>query len=290
MSSSSQAVAESHKGTLCRLSAFAKGSEGGNPARVWVGEELPDAPTMQAISRAVGFSETAFVAPLHGHGRVIRYYSPEAEVSFCGHATIATGVVLGRDGGEGIYRLSTTVGIVPVEVRKIDDEFIASLTSVEPRHKTLPEKVLNEVLWLLRWRPDDVDRSIPPAIGYAGAWHPIIAVKSADRLADLNYDFEALKVLMLKENLTTLQLIWREHETLIHSRNPFPVGGVGEDPATGASAAALGGYLRDAGLVKAPFRFLIRQGETMGRPSVLMVDVPATDGIVVSGSAIDIRD
>jgi PhzF family phenazine biosynthesis protein len=93
---------------------------------------------------------------------------------------------------------------------------------------------------------------------------------------------------MLRHDLTTLQLIWRETESFSHSRNPFPVGGVVEDPATGASAAALGGYLRNAGLTGAPFRFLIRQGEAMGRPSKLTVDVPATGGIVVSGTAIEI--
>src|SRR3546814_1011695 len=48
-----------------------------------------------------------------------------------------------------------------------------------------------------------------------------------------------------------------------HARDPFPVGGVVEDPATGAAAAALGGYLRDAGLLAAPASILIRQGEAM---------------------------
>jgi PhzF family phenazine biosynthesis protein len=67
------------------------------------------------------------------------------------------------------------------------------------------------------------------------------------------------------------------------------VGGVVEDPATGASAAALGGYLRDAGLVATPFRFTIRQGETMGRPSVLEVAVPGQGGVVVTGSAVEIE-
>ena len=66
------------------------------------------------------------------------------------------------------------------------------------------------------------------------------------------------------------------------------VGGVVEDPATGASAAALGGYLRDAGIITVPSKFEIRQGETMGRPSLLKVDVPASGGVMVTGTAIDI--
>lgn len=93
---------------------------------------------------------------------------------------------------------------------------------------------------------------------------------------------------MLRENVTTLQLVWREDDTLFHSRNPFPVGGVVEDPATGASAAAPAGYLRAAGIVDSPTRFQIRQGVKMDRPSLLEADVPATVGIIVTGSAVEI--
>jgi predicted PhzF superfamily epimerase YddE/YHI9 len=86
-----------------------------------------------------------------------------------------------------------------------------------------------------------------------------------------------------------LQLVWRERSDVFHSRNPFPVGGVIEDPATGAAAAALGGYLREAKLVAVPTTIHIRQGEAMGRPSRLTVEIPATGGIVVTGTAIPIE-
>ncbi len=275
-------------GTLHRLSAFADGGSGGNPAGVWVGETLPDPETMLRIAAEVGFSETAFVAPAAGTDRKVRYFSPEAEVSFCGHATIATGVVLGTSGEDGTYRLATAVGEVPVTVRVRDGRAEASLVSVEPKHSLASETLVNEALAVLGWKNGDLDSSIPPARAYAGAWHLVLAVSRSGRLAELNYDFEKLKALMLRENLTTLQLVWRAQEDLFHSRNPFPVGGVVEDPATGAAAAALGGYLRDAGLIAAPATFVIRQGEAMGRPSLLTVDVPAIGGIVVTGSAVEI--
>ena len=106
----------------------------------------------------------------------------------------------------------------------------------------------------------------------------------------LDYDYERLKTLMLADGLTTLQLIWRERADLFHSRNPFPAGGIREDPATGAAAAALGGYLRDAGLIAAPATILIRQGEAMGRPSRITVEIPTAGGIVVSGNAVPMED
>lgn len=108
-------------------------------------------------------------------------------------------------------------------------------------------------------------------------------MKHRERLADLDYDFDRLKSLMLLHGLCALQLVWRERADLFHARNPFPVGGVIEDPATGAAAAALGGYLRDAGLIAVPASFTIRQGEDMGRPSRLQVDVPAQGGVFVKG-------
>ena len=273
-------------GTLYKLTAFSVDPEGGNPAGVWLGETLPDAQAMQSIAREVGFSETAFIAPDTGQDRVIRYYSPEAEVPFCGHATIASGVVLGQTAGDGDFRLDTIVGKVPVQVSTHEGIKQASLTSVEPKHKTPTPALVSQVLATLNWQADELNDSIKPALAFAGAWHLVLAVNSKSRLDELEYNFEKLKSIMLEEELTTIQLIWRESETVFHSRNPFPVGGVVEDPATGASAAALGGYLRDAGLIDSPSKVLIRQGEKMGRPSKITVEIPEQGGITVTGTAV----
>ncbi|MEM9449145.1 MAG: PhzF family phenazine biosynthesis isomerase [Cyanobacteria bacterium P01_E01_bin.6] len=272
--------------TLDRLAAFTTDSRGGNPAGVWIGDSLPTPDMMQEIAADVGFSETAFVAPATGANRTIRYYSPAMEVSFCGHATIATGVVLGETTGDGTYQLSTTVGVVPVTVGQRQGNYEASLTSVAPTYSPAPETLVKHALSILGWETNDLDPSIPPAKAYAGAWHLVLATANKERLDTLDYDFETLKALMVNDNLTTLQLVWRESDSVFHSRNPFPVGGVVEDPATGAAAAALGGYLREAKLIAAPTTFLIRQGEAMGRPSQIWVSVPATDGIIVTGNAV----
>ena len=277
-------------GTLYRLAAFSDTPDGGNPAGVWIGDELPDVATMQRIAGEIGYSETAFVSPAAGWQRDIRYYSPEAEVTFCGHATIATGVVLGESHGDGLYRLATAVGDVPVSVRARAGRREASLTSVAPEHTEAPDSLVEEALAALGWSPGELDDTIPPARAYAGAWHLVLAVRESVRLAELNYDFDRLKTLMLREGLTTLQLIWRQGPDVFFARNPFPVGGVVEDPATGAAAAALGGYLRDAGIVAAPATILIRQGEAIGRPSRLTVEIPAAGGIVVTGTAVRIPE
>lgn len=272
--------------SLSRLAAFTQSVSGGNPAGVWVGEELPSAEIMQRIAAEVGYSETAFVAPSSGYQRVVRYYSPEAEVPFCGHATIATGVALGRDSGAGTYRLSTKVGEVPLSVSIRDGVFVASLTSVPPKQASADAGLIKEVLAVIGWSLEELDSLIPPVKAYAGAWHLVLAAGTKDRLARLQYDFEKLKKIMLREDLTTLQLVWRESSNVFHSRNPFPVGGVIEDPATGAAAAALGGYLRSNRAVPVPSEITILQGQDMGRPSQIHVEIPEAGGIVVSGEAV----
>lgn len=272
--------------SLYRLSAFTRDPAGGNPAGVWLGPALPDAPTMQRIAAEVGYSETVFIAPLQGAQREVRYYSPLDEVDFCGHATIAAAVQLGRLHGDGEYVFHTVVGAVPVRVSGGD----AALTSVPPQQRALAADDLADLLGVFGWRAEEVDPAIAPGLAYAGSWHAVIALRQRASLDALNYDFARLQALSARIGFTTAQLVWREHAGRFHARNPFPAGGVIEDPATGSAAAALGGYLRERGLLVAPARFEIVQGVVMGRPSRLLVEVPESGGITVSGSAVSLDD
>lgn len=288
--------------TLLRLAAFTTDPNGGNPAGVWIGPSLPDDPEMQRIAAEVGYSETAFVAPdgsdVAGRFRV-RYFSPLAEVPFCGHATIASGVALedrrlsappATAGGPGELVLQTNDG--PVTVSVAPDEHglsQATLTSVATWVQEPRPGLVAETLALLDWRPDELDPDLPPAIGFAGVKHLILAARDLARLARLDYPFDALKALMLEADLTTIHLIWREAPDRYRARDPFPVGGAVEDPATGAAAAALGGYLRARGEIIAPASFEIAQGVEMGRPGRLLVTiVPGELGVRVSGNAVPI--
>jgi PhzF family phenazine biosynthesis protein len=279
----------SEGGTLHRLAAFAETTGGGNPAGVWLGRRHPTATTMQAIAADVGYSETAFAIPTGPSTYDVRYFSPLAEVPFCGHATIALGAALGSSGDdEATYELTTRTGPVRLTVRSEPDGVTAELTSVPPSHRSPSRHLLETALELLGWRHTDLDTSIPPTVAFAGAHHLVMAVTERSTLADLSYEFDDLRTLMQAHELTTLQLVWRQTQDSFVVRNPFPVGGVVEDPATGAAAAALGGYLRDAHLIDAPTVLTIHQGHDIGRPSRLTVTVPETDGISVSGRVMSI--
>lgn len=274
---------------ILRLAAFTDDPAGGNPAGVVLGEELPPAADMQRIAAEIGYSETAFLAGDGGERWTTRYYSPSAEVAFCGHATIAAAVALRERHGLAAVQLETTVGMVPVAIADAGGRAVATLTSVEPSVAPLADDDLAQLLELLGWGRPQLDPALPPRVAFAGVHHPVLGVRDRDVLASLAYDFDGLRTLMETRDWTTIQIVWRRSADVFDVRDPFPVGGVVEDPATGAAAAAFGAYLRELRLVDVPATVTLHQGDDLGRPSLLTVDIPATGGIRVSGAAVTLQ-
>jgi PhzF family phenazine biosynthesis protein len=273
---------------VLRYAAFSSGPAGGNPAGVVLDAAGLDEAQMSRIAVDVGYSETAFLTPAAGGGIRVRYFSPLMEVPFCGHATIALAVAYAERHGPRDLRLHTNAGVVSVSTAtRADGARVATLVSVPPRLATIPGADLAEMLAALRWRETDLDPALPPRAAYAGAWHPIIAAASRERLADLDYNMPALLDVMRRNDWATVDLVWRQSQAVYHARNPFPPGGVVEDPATGAAAAAFGGYLRALGLIGVPAALTIHQGHDMGRPSLISVRVPAgpDSGLEITGTA-----
>ncbi|MFJ3622341.1 PhzF family phenazine biosynthesis protein [Streptomyces iakyrus] len=276
---------------ISRYVAFSTDPQGGNPAGVVLDATGADDAAMLATAAEVGYSETAFVREACDGSLTVRYFSPLAEVPFCGHATIATAVAHAERHGTGRLLLRTAAGLVTVTTdRAADGTLVATLVSVAPRTVPLDDADLAELLAILGWSAGDLDPALPPRVAFAGAWHPVIAAATRNRLADLDYDMPALTALMARRDWTTIDLVWRESPTVFHARNPFPPGGVTEDPATGAAAAAFGGYLRELELTPVPATLTIHQGADMGRPSTITVTVPAEpdSGIGVTGTAVRI--
>ena len=275
---------------VLKLAAFSDGDSGGNPAGVVVAPEHPSVEEMQRIAAEVGFSETAFAAPMPGTttGYRVRYFAPESEVPFCGHATIALGAVLAREQGDGIFRLQLNDAAITVEGRREGRLFAAALQSPPTHSRPAPAELAQEFLDLFGYKAGELDPRIPPAIAHAGANHFVIGLATRKALARMQYDLEAGRLLMNLEGIVTVVLAWAESPTLLHTRNPFASGGVYEDPATGAGTAALAGYLRDLhwpGLERGG-RLEIVQGEDMGMRSRLTAEFSAVPGssIRVSGT------
>lgn len=258
-----------------RYAAFAEQPEFGNPAGVVLHAKHLTAEEMQRIAADVGYSETAFItsdlsrsAPIS-----VRYFAPEGEVDFCGHATIATAVALGRTLGFGEFALDTRVGTVTASARQDGDRMVGAFTSAPVSSAPLPDHSRDALLTHLNWSITDLNPHYAPAVGFGGNKHPILVARDLQRLADLSYDFDALRALSRAEDWVTIQLVAEDGPGRWRSRNPFPWGGVVEDPATGSAAAAFAGYLRAIGRVTPGDKFTIVQGVEMGRTSHLEIEV-----------------
>ena len=130
---------------ILKIAAFADNNAGGNPAGVVLSDEMPGEDAMLQAAAEVGFSETAFLTPVDGGWRV-RYFSPEREVPFCGHATIASGAALGKHSGAGEYRLFLNNGEISVSVEAGESGFNvarqAPRTGSKPADPNLVETIL----------------------------------------------------------------------------------------------------------------------------------------------------
>jgi PhzF family phenazine biosynthesis protein len=266
-----------------RLAAFSIDHTGGNPAGVWLGEVFPTDQAMQETARRVGFSETVF-AVRDSTAFHVRYFAPEAEVPFCGHATIALAAALARRQGDGRYDLVLSSGAnVRVEGYRRGDLTEAALCS-PPTTSRAADDCIVAGLELFNWTGSDLDPRIPPAIIGAGSTHLVLALKDRKLLSEMHYSLESGRAFMRAHGLVTIALV-HARERSLDVRNAFAAGGVYEDPATGAAAAALAGYLRDLGHVNSGTIDIV-QGEDMGQPCRLQVTFGPTKGssVKVSGT------
>ncbi|WP_105565831.1 PhzF family phenazine biosynthesis protein [Microbacterium halophytorum] len=279
---------------ILHSTAFALTPEGGNPAGiVFDASHLTDA-EMLAIAARLGYPESVFVTDMsvpqsvEGAAEVaVRYFSPAAEVPFCGHATVAAAVAIAKRSGHRRLRFATTAG--PVEIVTGIDELgvvTASFTSVEPSVREIDAGAYADLLDVLGLVASDIAEGFPALEAFAGNRHPVLVLADRELFHQFRFAPRVLAPLMRRAGWEgTVTVLSRLDEDEFEARNLFPVGRISEDPATGSAAAATGAYLRAIGRVPQGGRVRIRQGAHVGRPSLLVADIPETGGITVTGSA-----
>lgn len=267
---------------ILRIAAFSDGSKGGNPAGVVLLDQAVTQQEMAKVAADVGYSETAFAVARHGSTRKwrVRYFSPESEVPFCGHATIALGAALGERFGAGTFDLTLNDAEITVDAKGHGTGMHAALTSPPTHSQQTSENELRDALSLLNLSENDLDTRLAPARIHGGADHIVLTLKSREKLAKMDYDLDRGRVVMRHHGLVTIMLVFIEADQTFIVRNAFASGGVLEDPATGAAAAAFAGYLRDQNWPHGG-QFLIRQGEDMNAPSVINVTMDDIQGAPV---------
>jgi len=270
---------------VLKIAAFSDGEAGGNPAGVVIADAFPENARMQAIAAEVDFSETAFAIPAGTSWRV-RYFSPESEVPFCGHATIALGAALALSQGDGVFPLILNQAEITVEGRREGALVAAALQSPPTRSAPASPQLVSSALELFGYTADTLDPRLPPAMVHGGSNHLLLGLKTREALAAMHYDLDGGRALMNDAGLVTIILAYAETAQRFHTRNPFASGGVYEDPATGAAAAAMAGYLRDLAWPHGGSIEIV-QGEDIGMRSRLRAEFSSIAGssVRVSGTA-----
>jgi trans-2,3-dihydro-3-hydroxyanthranilate isomerase len=277
---------------------------GGNPLAVFPDAAGLSAKQMQRIAREFNLSESVFVLPPGDpdHTRRLRIFTPETELPFAGHPTIGAAHVLAAIGEIDVTGSTTqivfeeAVGPVPVRVQAENGQPVfAELSAAEmPEFGPEPPPV-DAIAEILAIRPSDVrtDRYVPQAVS-CGVPFLFVPLRDRDALARAQVDrarWTDVLSAFWAPHLYCVAVDPEQPDGDLRARMFAPAMGIDEDPATGAAATALAGYLTSHTAARSgTVGWTIEQGVEMGRPSVLHVEaeVPsdAIEAIRVGGTSV----
>lgn len=255
---------------------FTDRAYGGNPLAVLPDAAGLDAAQMQAITREFNLSETTFVTPGSAPGRfAVRIFTPATELSFAGHPTVGTALVLRHLGRAMGAETVLELGVGPVRVELGEGE--ATFFREGPAEmQALP--ALREAFGAALGQRLAAD---PWQASYGTAFC-MVPMPDKQAVAAARIDTALWEQLAPKLWRPNAYIFAHDGAGRLHARMLGTGLGVREDPATGSAAAALVGSLP---LGDGRHEFAIAQGVEMGRPSLIRAGVTRAGG-VVSGISI----
>jgi trans-2,3-dihydro-3-hydroxyanthranilate isomerase len=238
---------------------------------------VPDVPEgftteqMAMLALETNFSETTFVTESRPDGYRMRIFTPDAELPFAGHPTIGTAFALATESRTSPTTIQTTaIGEVPVEV----DLQRGFAWMSQPPHVIGPEfgdrSLVAEASGL---EPDDLDPHLPMQVISTGLAPLLVPVGDEGVLRRAERHEPAVRRATDASGGECLYLFAIRGDGDVMARMFDASFGVGEDPATGSAAGPLGVYLASRGLAGMPGEAVVAQGELVGRPSFLHLDV-----------------
>jgi PhzF family phenazine biosynthesis protein len=209
------------------VDAFTDRPFAGNPAAVVPLEHWPEDPWLQNVALEMNLSETAYLVP-NGSGYDLRWFTPKVEVDLCGHATLASSLVLSQLGKlpeESEVRFSTRSGILRAIRRDGEYQLDFPVKAAEPAEP-----------------PPGLIESLGVSARYVGrnAFDYLVEVESAGVVRSLAPDFKLLASVQCRGIIVTA----REDEPKFDFISRFfaPAAGVDEDPVTGSAHCCLADY------------------------------------------------
>jgi len=260
------------------LDVFAERPLAGNALAVVDGADEVDDEAMLAFAKEMDLSETTFVQTPDADGADYRnrIFTVSTELPFAGHPSLGTAVAVARWRGldEASFTQQTGAGLQPIEVRSEGEAWRAEMVQNEAEFGSeLDPEPLMHASGL---SAAEAHQDLAPQVVSTGLPTAIVPLSEPDSLDRVTPDYAAIDAALAGSEpnvgeTPNFYLVWADLETgEVRARMFATVVPGGEDPATGSAAGPLGAYLAErAGLE----RVRIRQGEQMGRPSVLEVEM-----------------
>lgn len=246
---------------------------------------------MQTIAAEFNLSETVFLTrpQIERNTASVRIFTPAVELPFAGHPTVGAAVVLGLQQKLSAVRIEEKVGLITALVERIDKRTGHARFGLP----YLPEEVgrppeRSSIARALGLDPHDIGcGAFHPAVYTAGVIFYLVPVRNAETLKQIEPVANSWKETfpLGHHSVYVFTETPDEADNAYAARMFSPGMGLGEDPATGAAAAALTGLLaRHAAFDTGQDECAIRQGHEMGRPSRIEVQFRKDNDVLTHGS------
>ena len=264
------------------VNVFAETPLAGNALCVFEdGRDFDDA-TMQALALQFNLSETTFVLPSAAATARVRIFTPTFEMPFAGHPTLGTAHVV-RDllSTAGAVTLEMKAGVIPVTA-------VGDVWTLQANPPTYRAPAASRAQFAAMLGLDGADMSdAPPLWVNTGSDQLVIPLASFAAVRRAAPRSDAMLAHASNGQRSLSYLFAREGDSLLTRFFFDKHGSVIEDPGTGSACANLGGWLLATGAAL-PQKLTIDQGEAVGRPCRLCLEVTADRRILVSGRVIEI--
>ncbi|OOF58573.1 PhzF family phenazine biosynthesis protein [Rodentibacter myodis] len=266
------------------LNVFAETHFGGNPLAVFpYANDLTDR-QMQLIARQFNLSETVFIqdSTIQSAVKKLRIFTPTVELPFAGHPTLGASFVIRHlFCQQDHYQLETLANLVEIQHRKSKISLILTC-DVKSHEVNLSKADIASVLGL-----QEQDIAGIPVWVNTGTCHLLVQVSNRRAVKNCQVSTALFNQKLTTDFALKECYIWFEQQGQVNARMFFEqYGAVLEDPGTGSAAANLGGwYILQQ---KVPIQLAISQGDELGRPNRLSLQVDEQQRIWVGGNVIEV--
>lgn len=246
-------------------SAFSKNEKGGNKAGVLIDDYNLSIKQKMKVAEMLGYSETAFISKSDKADFKLEYFTPVEEVPLCGHATIATFVVLNnlKKLKKLSYKIETKSGILNIQIQ---DDIILMQQNLPNYYDIIDKSEIEDCI-----DTEVLNTNYPIQIVSTGLKDMLVPINSRENLKKLTPDFEEMKKISKEKDVIGMHMFMLNNtdELTAVCRNFAPLYGIDEESATGTSNCALACYLYKYGIKKN--KYIFEQGYELNNPSQIIV-------------------